>query len=364
MTLLKKVALAIYCVLLMVTASSCSKGESNIIDNKNNINININVSNYPKTIIMESKNEKLNIYKTDRGNMTKIDSIDNISDMVYNNDNSIYGFVVKDKNDLKKNNIKIINKTEKKLINDFYFAKDLKLSPSGNKLAYRSFKSESLDSAQGLSLYDIGKHKKVALESEVLISGNLYQWISDEDIIYYGATNKKGKNTGIFKYNTKEHKEEMYLDNINGYCTYFMWLENIVLILSKNIEENKLYLYNKEKDINVSLSSNIENVYDGTFDKKNKLVYIIASDKNVDMPILYKIDLNTFKMERINYDFPKAIDPQGGMHVDSEGLLYYCGFTSVEGENNKNEVFMYDPKDNSNNLISINPSQYKVNGTN
>lgn len=360
MSLFKKIILAICLGLLMITTSSCSKGKSKISDNEKNINI----PNYPNTIIMENKDTKLNIYKTDKEGIAKVDSLNYVSDIIYNNKSSIYTFVTYNESDLAKNNIKVIGKQGEKLIDDFYLAKDLKISPKGNKLAYRTFKSQSLDSAQGLSLYDIEEDKKIDLQSGVLISGNLYSWISDEEIIYYGAYSGNGKSTGIFKYNTKDHKEETYLDNIQGYCTYFMYLNNNILILSKNIEENKLYLYNKENNESINFSVNIENVYDGTFDKDNNLIYIIGSEKNTDISSLYKIDLNTLKMERVNYDFPKMVDSDGGLHVDSGGLLYYCGFTSLEENNDKNEVFMYNPKDNSNNLISINPSKYKVTGSN
>ncbi|WP_027624696.1 hypothetical protein [Clostridium lundense] len=360
MALFKKITLAICLGLLIITTSSCSKGKSKISDSEKSINI----PNYPNTIVMENKDTKLNIYKTDKEAIAKLDSLDYVSDIEYNNKNSIYTFVTYNQEELGKNNIKVISKNGGKVINDFYFAKDLKLSSQGSKLAYRTFKSQSLDSAQGLSLYDIEKGKKVDLKSQVLISGSLYSWINDEEIIYYGIYSGNGKSTGIFKYNIKDHKEEMYLDNIQGYCTYFMYLNNNMLIFSKNIEENKLYLYNKQNNESVDFSVNIENVYDGVFDKNNNLIYIIASDKNTGITILYKIDLNTLKIERINYDFPQMVDSEGGLHVDSEGLLYYCGFTNLEENNDKNEVFMYNPKDNSNNLISINPSRYKVNGSN
>jgi hypothetical protein len=361
MSVKKRIVLTICFLLLMLTASSCSKGKNKAIDNQKNFD----VPKYPNIMIMENKSDKINFYKADQDSMTKMGSMDNVREIVYNNNNSIVGLLMPDKDNLKKNTIRVISGKGENIIDGFYFAKDLRLSPNGENLAYRSFKDQSLDSAQGLSLYSVENNKKIDFESQVLTSGNLYAWISDEEILYYGASVKDGKNTGIFKYNTKEHKEEMYVGNIKGYCTYFMPLGDKILILSRDIEENKLYIYNKGKDESINISNNIENVYDGIFDRNNNLVYIIASEKNVDIPTLYKINLTSYKIERINYDFPKIVDPDGGLRVDSNGLLYYCGFTSLEeNTDNNNDVFMYNPKENSNNLISIDSSQYKINGSN
>ena len=121
MSVKKRIVLTICFLLLMLTASSCSKGKNKAIDNQKNFD----VPKYPNIMIMENKSDKINFYKADQDSMTKMGSMDNVREIVYNNNNSIVGLLMPDKDNLKKNTIRVISGKGENIIDGFYFAKDL-----------------------------------------------------------------------------------------------------------------------------------------------------------------------------------------------------------------------------------------------
>lgn len=235
MSFIKRTLLILFNVFIMIISSSCSKKENNFID-KNRIVI----PNYPYTMVGETKGEKINLYRINKEIKEKVGELEYMSDLIYDRKNSVYAYLVHDNKELKKNNIKLISNKGETIISNFYFAKDLQLSSNGKRIAYRSFKNESLDSAEGLSLYNIEENKKINIKSQVLVSGNLYEWIDDDNIIYYGV---KDNISAIFKYNVNNDKEETYMENIRGYCMYFKSFEEGILILSRTKDDDNLSFY-------------------------------------------------------------------------------------------------------------------------
>ncbi|MBU5482962.1 hypothetical protein KQI86_01405 [Clostridium sp. MSJ-11] len=344
-------------MLLALTASSCSR------TNEEHFETKVTVTNFKfnDVIIMENKDVKSNIYKINNNSLAKVDSLEYVSEIAYKKDASLYILLLHDENEIKKNSINILKNDKVSNINEFYYAKDLRISPKGGNLAYRSYSSQSLDSAEGLSLYGIDTREKIQFNSSVLVSGNLFHWINDDEILYYGVCDET-RTTAIYKYNVKDNKEEIYTKLPKGYYTYFLPYENNLMILSRDLNKNTIYLYERDSDKIISISESIEEIYDGVYNKMNNAMYIIGLEKGSDLPALYSINLENNKVERITFDFPVEADPYGGLKVDDEGSVYYCGYTGLDGQNN--EVFKYNPKDNSNSLISINPSKYRIIGSN
>lgn len=65
------------------------------------------------------------------------------------------------------------------------------------------------------------------------------------NIILWNKLWKENK-AKIYKYNVKENKEEVYVDNIEGICTYFMPNGDNVLLLSSQGDKFNLSYYNKK----------------------------------------------------------------------------------------------------------------------
>lgn len=357
MELVFKLSSFIMAIMLTMTLSSCSKTQDDSLEK----NIQLSNLEFNDVMIIENKDIKTNIFKVDNNSIKKVDNLEYVSEIAYKKEVSIYSLLVHDENEIKRNSINILRDGKASNIKGFYYAKNLRLSPKGSLLSYRSYSTQSLDSAEGLSLYNIDKDEKIESSSKVLVSGDLYHWINEEEILYYGA-HEENKVAGIFKYNVKNNNEELYVNSIKGYYTYFLPCEDNLVVLSRDENNNTLYVYNKEKASSIEISDTIEEIYDASYDSLNNTMYFIALGRNSGAPALYSLHLGKNKLERITFDFPLEVDPYSGLKVDDEGAVYYCGYTEIQGINN--DVFKYVPKENSNTLISINSSKYKIIGTN
>ncbi|WP_315114480.1 hypothetical protein [uncultured Clostridium sp.] len=344
-------------MILALTASSCSK------TNEEHFGTKVKATNFKfnDVMITENKDVKSNIYNINNNSLAKVDSLEYVSEIAYKKDEDLYILLSHDKDEIKKNSINILKNDKLTNINEFYYARDLRISPKGGNLAYRSYSSQSLDSAEGLSLYKIDTREKIQFNSSVLVSGNLFQWINDDEILYYGVCDET-RTTAVYKYNIKDNKEEIYTKLPKGYYTYFLPYKNNLMILARDLNQNTIYLYKKDSDEIISISESIEEIYDGAYNNINNTIYIIGLEKGSGLPALYSINLENNKVERVTFDFPAEVDPYGGLRIDHEGLVYYCGYTGLDDQNN--EVFKYNPKDNSNSLISINASKYRIIGSN
>lgn len=335
----------------MIATSSCNKNKAH--DNVTQVVL----PKYSTVSILRSEENNISVFEERELSLKSIDKLKNISDIKYDNENKVYVFkeIISKGENFNKSIIKILSLNGEKILQEFYAAEDIKLSPNANYLAYRSFKGDSLDSAEGLKIYDIDEGKPILLKSGTLVSGNLYAWLNEDEILYYGASEDKGAN--IFKYNIKNEEETAYTPVLNGYCKFFICFEDNVLMLLDNGESNNLMIYSKSNNSLKELDINFETIYEGVYNKKQKEIFIIASD-NQDEINLFKLSLNDLSLNKVNYDFPKYVDPNGGLAIDNRGFIYYLGYS--EDVKLKNDVFLYNRDENSNTLISDEPSYYKI----
>lgn len=353
---IRKIVFLVFLISIVIPSASCSKSSKTI---KTDANINKYIQ-YSGTIILEDKDSSISLYSTDKDKLVEIDNSDNILETQYNKNQSVYSCVIADKDNIGKNFISVTTKKRNSILNDFYYAKDLKISEKANYLAYRTFKTQSIDSAEGLKIYNIENNKQVNFKSNVLLSGNVYNWINDKEIAYYGISQGNVREIGIFKYNVYTDKEQIYIKDIPGYCMYFIPMVNSTLIFSKTESDNVLSIHSKDKNDNIVIPNNIENIYSHSYDKVNNNIYFIASDRYTKAAGIYKLNLDTYTLSKLNYDFPKVVDKDGGIHVDENGLIYYCGYGDLENSNN--DVFIYNSTDESNAIITVKSSKYKVFG--
>lgn len=338
----------------MIVTCSCNKNKT---DNKIP---EVVLPKYPAVSILRSEGKDISIFHEEELSLKSIGKLKNISDIKYNNENKVYVFkeIISKGENFNKSIIKILSLNGEKVLQEFYTAEDMKLSPKAHYLAYRSFKEDSVDSAEGLKIYDIEESKPVLIKSETLVSGNLYTWLNEDEILYYGVSDKY-KGTNIFKYNIRNQEEMVYTPLADGYCRFFMCFEGNLLMLLDNGESSKLMMYNKNDNSLKELDINFQIIYDGIYNKKQKEIFIIASENEQEVN-LFKISLDDLSVNKVNYDFPKLVDPNGGLALNDRGLIYYLGYS----ENNKlkSDVFLYNEDENSNILISNGPSYYKIIG--
>jgi len=318
---------------------------------------------YSEITILASKENSVDVLGLKDGKIYKIDAMTNVSDMVYNYENHLYIYQVKvtSGQNLDQNKIKIELKDKERIVNNFFYSMDIKISPKGGKIAYRSFMKDSYESAEGLTIYDINLKKNLKLKTSILVSGNLYNWLNEDEIVYYGISPENKEYNKLYKYNFKEASEKIYTDNIKDFCTFFTLVKDKgALCLEETGNETRLIfneLENKKRNL---ISNSISNIYYAAYFEKSDSLFFIGLDKNEEECALFKISMKDLSLTRITYDFPKEVDRFGGLALDSLGNVYFCGINN----NNNNQVYMLKSIDQSINLITSQKGRYYLGGNN
>jgi hypothetical protein len=351
----KRYILFLNFLVISTMLSSCSTVKKEISNTK--------LPDYPEVVVLESLQNDSNIYSIRDGNLSKVGDVSTVSEVAYDSDHGVYVYInnMSLGNNLAHSKIEILRKSGESIINNFYSASDIRLSPDASKLALRTYAGDSMQSAKGLKVYSIDKGKYLNMSSKVLISGNLYRWIDDNEIMYYGISNGTSSSGEIFKYNFINNSETEVLKQINGYCTFLEPIGNNILCLEKDGSESRLYYYNTNLDKKNLISADIGDIWDAVPDNDDNSVYLIANRTNEANCSIYKVELNSLSIQKITYDFPGKVEKNGGMALSIKGILYFCGIME-DSANLKDEVFSFNTKDTSINIVNgrIHSGTYKV----
>ncbi|MHB9940289.1 hypothetical protein CF065_01295 [Clostridium sporogenes] len=321
----------------------------------------VDIPKFTEVITLKREKDSSDIYNIENGDIDKTMETKDVVDVKYNNKNKTYVFTnfTEKGNELNKNKITIIKNGKQTILDNFYSASDVDISKEGNKIAYRSFKKDSLQSAEGMKIYDLENRKEIKIKSDVLVSGNLFKWLNEDEILYYGINSEKENKAKIYKYNVKENKEEVYVDNIEGICTYFMPNRDDVLLLSRQGDKINLFYYNKKDNSFKKISEEVSLIYKGTKSAKN--MYFLGKNDLENKDYLYKIDGNTLNLTKLTYDFPPKIDINGGIVSDKNDNIYFSGYEDLK-EQPLNEIYVYKEKDDAVEIMSDEKNSYYIMG--
>lgn len=353
---LVKVLTSLIFILAVIVILFLHSGKNNVATEK------ISIPDLGKITVLDNKSGNYDIYKIENNKLSNLGSMTGLEELVYNTKNSIYVYSmeISKGNNLVHNFIQIVNKGEFNKLDDFYSASDLKLSPSGHKVAFRTFKSDSNQSAEGMRIYDVEQNKYINLNSNVLVSGNLYEWLDDDHIVYYGTKEGKKNSSKIYMYDLKDKRESVYFDKIDGYYIYFKLLGNNLFVLSRQSSgDNFYYYYDYSNNMVKSIKSNVMGIYDSKFNEKTKELYLLGTEDN-KYASLYKFSPANLSIDKITYDFPKSVSPSSGIAEDKDGNVFFCGSNSEDQKNNEQDIFVFLKDKNSINLISDDKSIYKL----
>jgi hypothetical protein len=345
---------------LVITVAAVVCSCSNVSKNP----VKIELPNFSAATVIEGVDGKTDLYKILDGNMTKNTSLNGVSDIAYNLKfpSYIYSIVKANGNSLVNNELNIMSSEKQTTLNNFYSADDLKLSPNGEALAYRAFSSDDINSAEGMKLYDVKNNKQIDLNSNVLISGNVYNWLNSNEVLYYGLIPGVQGSSKIYKYNIETKTEDVYVDKISGYVTYFTSCGDNVLFLQKSGDSSALIYYEKSSGKYIQIDDRIDDIYKTVLNTKTSEIFILGNSKYENKTKLYRFSLKEHSLNSVSYDFPKFIYKDSSIAADENGNLYFCGGDSSDSQNNF-DIYMFKNTDDSINLISDHQGNYYLIGS-
>lgn len=303
---------------------------------------------------------KEKILKINGTAFTQAENLTDVKDIKYNKDNNVavYLDIISAGINLDKTYINILNKKKSFYITKDFSYMDMRISNKGDKLAVRSFSKDSLASPEGVSVYSTVNGRKLNFDKNVIISGDLYRWQDNDNLLYYGVSDSEGGYGKIYNYDFITDSSSVKFDKFQGYCTYFIPLDNGDIIYVEN-DSNKdsINYYDKRQNKVILISNNIDEIDDYVIDSTNNTVYYIGREAGASYAALYKINLADMKLNRLTYDFPAIADKTGGMSIDSDGRIYFCGSQTETGDS---DIYMYDRSNGSTNLVTQKSGTYHI----
>lgn len=301
------------------------------------------------------------VYSVEDGNLYKIGSkIGYVTEMQRSSKGDVIAQLVRTSKgqNLDGNVIRIYRNGRLMTVDDFFSASDIKMNASGTRLAYRSYSKDSLDSVQKLKVFDLDSKKWSEIKSDVRISGSVYCWIDDENLLYYGSNQKTGGTAKIYKYNTATGKEEVYLDNLKGFCMKMIPAEGGIAYFETTGTESSLRFVDSGTDRTVA--SDISDLYSAVYSPGTKEIYLSGVMAGDTEDALYIVDLEGAEgLKRVNYDFPKLVGSDSTLTLDKAGRLYFTGI--LEGKAaGELDVFSYDQGSRTVSLLSSESGYYRL----
>lgn len=332
MHLLKKVSIKVPMYILIILSLSLTFISCNSKSNIENSNLNLQPINLEKGSVLLESNGKYKVFDLQED---KYHGISNDRVIInFNKESGTYVFVKDGKH-------YIYYKGKEIPIKDSNY-NFIKISYDGRYVSYMSY-----DNGYNLKVISLEDDKEINIKSKVAISGNLYDFIKNDKLVYYGIS--EDKINGIFTYDLKENKEELlYNLKSGGYVDFLKGDLNSVFVFQQKANNEKILLEINAENKNIN---NISNSFKSINDlEKQDNSYYILGEAFDDTKSLYKLKDKNIK--KLVFSFPSSINMKKGIQISNSGILF-IGSNSSEG---KEEVFSY--KDNSVSLISNKEGNY------
>ena len=268
--------------------------------------------------ILKSEEGSYNLYNYEDGKYSKM----NVDDVVlaYDKESSIYictengvNYFVRDgkKNEIKDKDIS-----------------GLKLSKEGEYISYFI-----QDNGLKLRIYNTSHNEEIKIDSNVTISGTLYDWYDKDTLVYYGVSDD-GVN-GLFTYNINDNKEELLYKINEGFLAYLKGTQDDVLFIQITLENKRALMVINKNTKNVErLSLDMDEIKDIV--KSDDKYYAVGKGRD-NVESLYEIKSESVK--RLVYDFPATVNVEKGLSLDDNGDVLFIG--SKDGVTSEEQIYKY-----------------------
>lgn len=331
--------------------------------NINEQNINENIPHYGQVTAVLNSEELSYIYDVKNNEMKKIGSSkEKIKELSVSDSGTIAQIIYMGAGkNLDSTHIIVYINGKELLLKNFFAASDIILNPAGKMLAYRSYNSDSLGSAQGLQIFDIDAKKTSKVSKKVMTSGNVYTWQGNDNIVYYGVEDGDNSYGKLYIFNVPQNKESIYFDGLQGYCTRILPVNNGIVYFENNNNDNAVLYYLDENKKKKKITSEISTIYAMAYNNLSDEIIAVGRSENEYKTTLYSISMSTHAVKRVVYDFPEIVDANTTLATDSNGYVYFTGRMN-DKSTLESDVFSYDYRSKTISILSEQSGDYKLYG--
>lgn len=300
----------ILCSFFLISCGDNNKNE------ENNIDIEPIVLN--KGAVVENENGIYQNYNLEEGKYKKLQNNNVI--LAYN---SFSGNYISEKEG---KYVGVYDNTEVDLQSIGNMDEEVTISPDGE---YISFLRDKEGYEVNILSFETGEF--IQFKSNVLISGKLIDWSSNNKLVYYGINVDMNQN-GIFLYDIEKQSEKLIYEFKNGDAEFLKGTQKGVIFIQEQLESGKvLRKINLETNENKILSEEIMYIY--SLIESGDDLFILGKLKD-NIISIYKYEQGKFK--RMIYDYPSGIRIEKGLRVDNEGNIL---FIAIHNNINKESIF-------------------------
>lgn len=203
-----------------------------------------------------------------------------------------------------------------------------KWSPGGDKIAYMPYTGNEPSSNMGIYIID-SKGVKKSISGDKLISRSLYNWVGNDNIIYYGMDTQNKNLKTIYGFDLKRNVEYVFYDKISGFCDFMDASDDGDKLIIGNGFDKKL----KYVDIKTGKENEIdflyEYIYDGEFSKDGKHIALAAKQYEEDKPHLFIYSIESNHIYKATMDFPENISIHENQMIWNGNQVYFMGDEGV-----------------------------------
>lgn len=304
----------------------------------------------PSNIVARAEENGIAYYTIDNISLKKLD-LDVPGEMRGFNDEKNTIVYTSFNNSSYSTTLSITNGIEEKSLEINGFVENLLVNPSGTKLFYKvvekneDIKYESLD----ISTLDI----KV-LEEDLIISGDIIDFIDENHIVVYGV-DINDKKSGIYNVDITTGGFELINQISNAFIDYVKIIDNNrILFIQSSLDDGKKTFIYKIDDGQLNLvTDKIKRVSEICFN--NEVLYFTG--ELIDSRFsLYALDLKTQELKRLVYDFPSGVSENSNLFFQDD-KVFFVGYDNDEYNSN---IYFHDIISKSTRVFDEKDSEYKI----
>ncbi|GKX66133.1 hypothetical protein [Inconstantimicrobium mannanitabidum] len=299
-------------VLIAFVFMGCNKEQK-----KNKVVNHNSAINVPQYILQRNIDGKISTFQWDNNQLINLSETPYGKNTILFYKNKIVESLNEDHINIKKGDLNI------NLEDNVIFTK---INQSGDKIFYKVLNGDIY------TYYYLDLNSMRKQEIKIDLSADLIEWTEDDNLIFYGVSNKK---TGIFTYNINDNQINKIIDIKEGYVNYLhMNGDEIIYLFNGFTEGSDIKVFNMKTNKTSTNTVHFKVIKDLKVYEDSLIIKSTEEDKG-NIYVIRKGEVN-----KINYEFPEEIENDSYLLQSGSKTLFVGKSQGAEG------LYSYDIKNN------------------